>query len=73
MAKSTWKCADCGGKNIHHDATVVWNDDKGDYDIVDIKEGMECIDCDDGGDPYYVPHAAPQGAGASMFAMQGGV
>lgn len=43
--KRTWFCRWCGSQKVHHDATVVWNPARAGWDVVDVHEGMSCVDC----------------------------
>lgn len=41
----TWFCRNCGGLDIKHDATVSWNPDRQDWDVIDVQDNHWCEAC----------------------------
>lgn len=72
--RNDWQGRMCGGDKIHHDATVIWNQDRGDWDVVLVHDAMACTSCPDGGEPVHVPMQALASQNVAAFgAMKGGV
>lgn len=45
MTDETWHCAECGSRNIQHDAIVQWNSTTEEFDVVSVLDGTWCEDC----------------------------
>lgn len=39
-------CPLCGGENVGHDAWVVWNPGRSEYDVEAVYDTMFCLDCE---------------------------
>lgn len=72
--KQTWFCTHCGSREIHHDATVIWNEDREDWDVVHVHDGMACTACMDrcreaGEEPVIGTIGAFDGSGSPMYGI----
>lgn len=43
--KATWFCAECGSLDIRHEAEVVWDPEKEDWEVVGVLDGAHCEAC----------------------------
>jgi len=45
MTQATWYCADCGSREIHHDAAVKWDPATDEYQVITVHDGTTCVTC----------------------------
>lgn len=43
--KPTWFCQNCGGHDVRHDATVQWNPETEDWDVLAVHDNAWCEPC----------------------------
>ena len=56
-ARFTYRCPECGGTNIAHDATATWSDAQQRFVLCSVQDFCTCRDCDhqhDHGNDFFV-------------------